>query len=351
MIRLLTLQQISLVFEFTNIKGRAGMERKKHYLVTGGAGFIGSNLVKKLLEQEDIKITCIDNFDPFYSRRLKLLNLAGIEKHHNFFLLDVDLDKVSVKELHSAINEPVDVIIHLAARAGVRPSIADPLQYEQTNILGTQKLLDFARERKIEQFVFASSSSVYGVNEHLPWKEDEQLMPISPYAMTKLSAEMAGHVYQKLHGLRFIALRFFTVFGPGQRPDLAIHKFVKAILQEQPITMYGDGSTGRDYTFVADIVQGIISAVDYRQTPFEVINLGNHYSVSLNQLITAIEKVTGKKAIIQQQPEQPGDVPQTFADITKAHTLLNYQPQTSLEHGLQQFYQWFEENKEVLLQD
>jgi len=327
------------------------MDRKKHYLVTGGAGFIGSNLVKKMLEQKDIKITCIDNFDPFYSRQLKLLNLAGIEKHHNFFLLDIDLDKMTVAELHHAINEPVDVIIHLAARAGVRPSIADPLGYQRTNILATQKLLDFAVERKVEQFVFASSSSVYGINENLPWKEDEKLMPISPYAMTKLAAEMAGHVYQKLHHLRFIALRFFTVYGPGQRPDLAIHKFVKAIEKGQPITVYGDGSTARDYTFVDDIAQGIINAVDYKNTPFEIFNLGNHYAVSLTDLITAIEKVTGKKAVINRQPEQPGDVPQTFADISKAQRLLNYQPTTNLEDGLQKFYAWFRENKEVLLLD
>ncbi|MEO6071560.1 MAG: GDP-mannose 4,6-dehydratase [Chitinophagaceae bacterium] len=327
------------------------MDRKKHYLVTGGAGFIGSNLVKKMLEQKDIKITCIDNFDPFYRRQLKLLNLAGIEKHHNFFLLDVDLCKVSVKELHQAVNEPVDVIIHLAAKAGVRPSIADPLSYEETNILGTQKLLDFAVQRKVEQFIFASSSSVYGVNENLPWKEDEKLMPISPYALTKLSAEMAGHVYQKLYGLPFIALRFFTVYGPGQRPDLAIHKFVKALVKDQPLTLYGDGSTGRDYTYVDDIVEGIISAIDYKQTPFEIFNLGNHYSVSLNQLIAAIENATGKKAIIDQRPEQPGDVPQTFADITKARSLLGYNPKTNLEDGLRLFYQWFTQNKEVLLLD
>jgi UDP-glucuronate 4-epimerase len=327
------------------------MDKKKHYLVTGGAGFIGSNLIKELLEQNDIKITCIDNFDPFYKRSLKELNLAPIKDHPHFLLLEIDLAQTSVTELAAKLKKPVDVIIHLAAKAGVRPSIADPISYQQTNILGTQILLDFAVQQKVKQFVFASSSSVYGINEKLPWKEEEQLMPISPYAMTKLAAEMAGHVYHKLHGIRFMALRFFTVYGPGQRPDLAIHKFIKAIVNEQPITVYGDGSTGRDYTFVDDIVQGIISAVEYTRTPFQIINLGNHYSVSLKELITAIEKVTGKKAIIDRQPEQPGDVPYTFADITKAQTLLHYNPKTNLAEGLQKFYTWFEKNKEVLLVD
>ena len=322
---------------------------QKHYLVTGGAGFIGSQVVKQLLKEEDIKITCLDNFDPFYRRELKLLNIEEFDKKHNFFLLDIDLATVSVKHLHEVITEPVDVIIHLAAKAGVRPSIADPLAYEETNVLGTQKLLDFAVQKKIKKFVFASSSSVYGVNEKLPWKEDELLLPISPYAMTKLSGEMAGHVYNKLYGLPFIALRFFTVYGPGQRPDLAIHRFTKAILNDEPITMYGDGSTSRDYTYVDDTVQGVIAASNYSQSSFEIINLGNNYAVSLKNLIKAIEDVIGKKAKIEQQPEQPGDVPRTFANISKAKQLLNYQPQTELKDGLKKFYDWFLQNKEVLM--
>ena len=324
------------------------MEGKKHYLVTGGAGFIGSNLVKKLLEQEDVQVTCIDSFDPFYPRRNKLLNIDGFEKSHRFFLLDVNLDSTSVEELHKAINQPVDVIIHLAAKAGVRPSIAAPQGYQQTNIIGTQKLLDFAVQKKVKRFVFASSSSVYGVNESLPWKEDELLLPISPYAMTKLAGEGAGHVYSKLYNLPFVALRFFTVYGPGQRPDLAIHKFTKALLQGEPITMFGDGSTSRDYTFVDDTVQGILAAINYDQTLFEIINLGNNYTVSLKELIDHLEKITGKKANIVQQPEQPGDVPRTFADISKAQRLLNYNPQTKIEQGLQQFYDWYKANEAVL---
>lgn len=322
---------------------------QKHYLVTGGAGFIGSQVVKELLKDENIKITCLDNFDPFYKRQFKLLNIGEFDKSHNFFLLDIDLATVTIKELHDAVPQPVDVVIHLAAKAGVRPSIADPVAYEQTNIVGTQKLLDFAVQKKVKKFVFASSSSVYGINEKLPWKEDELLLPISPYAMTKLAGEMAGHVYHKLYGLPFIALRFFTVYGPGQRPDLAIHRFMRAILKDEPIAMFGDGSTSRDYTYVDDTVQGVLSAIDYNKTSFEIINLGNNYAVSLKDLIAAIEDVMGKKAIINQQPEQPGDVPRTFADISKAKELLNYNPKTELKNGLIKFYDWLLQNREVLM--
>ena len=322
---------------------------QKHYLITGGAGFIGSHVVKALLKDENIKITCLDNFDPFYKREIKLLNIAELEENNKFSLLDIDIASVSIKQLHDAIPQDIDAIIHLAAKAGVRPSIADPIGYQQTNVIGTQKLLDFAVQKKVKKFVFASSSSVYGINEKMPWKEDELLMPISPYAMTKLAGEMAGHVYNKLYGLSFIALRFFTVYGPGQRPDLAIHKFTKAILKGEPITMFGDGSTSRDYTYVDDTVQGVLAAIDYSASPFEIINLGNNYAVSLKDLIGAIEEVTGKKAIINQQPEQPGDVPRTFADISKAKRLLKYQPKTELKEGLKNFYDWFLQYEKVLV--
>lgn len=322
---------------------------QKHYLVTGGAGFIGSHLIRKLLKDETIKVTCLDNFDPFYPRRLKLLNTADFKTKPNFSLVEIDLASTSLEQLQNTIPEPVDAVIHLAAKAGVRPSISDPLAYEQTNILGTQKLLDFAVQKKLKKFVFASSSSVYGINERLPWKEDELLMPISPYAMTKLSGEMAGHVYQKLYDLPFIALRFFTVYGPGQRPDLAIHRFTKAILNDEPIAMYGDGSTSRDYTYVDDTVQGILGAINYSKSGFEIINLGNNYTVSLKDLIAGIEDVIGKKATIKQLPEQPGDVPRTFADISKAKSLLNYNPKTELKTGLKNFYDWFLRNKETLM--
>ena len=321
----------------------------KHYIITGGAGFIGSNLIRHLLKNE-CKITCIDNFDPFYSPDIKKLNLKDFKSHPRFRLISHDLGKTTAADLMENIPEPVDGIVHLAAKAGVRPSIADPLAYQQANVVGLQNMLDFAKEKKINQFVFASSSSVYGINNHFPWKEDDSLLPISPYAMTKLAGEMLGHVYSKLYRIRFIALRFFTVYGPGQRPDLAIHKFTKAILQDKPITLFGDGSTSRDYTYIDDIVQGILAAIKYDQSDFEIINLGNNYSIELRELVTMLEKTLSKKAVIINQPEQPGDVPKTFADIQKARQLLGYQPQTKLEEGLKKFRDWFLQNQELLMQ-
>jgi UDP-glucuronate 4-epimerase len=321
----------------------------KHYLITGGAGFIGSNLIRHLYNQDsEINITCIDNFDPFYSPDIKHFNIRDFNNKSNFRLLTNDLGKTSTNDLKSLVKEPVDLIIHMAAKAGVRPSIQNPSAYVQSNVTGLQNLLDFAKEKNIKQFVFASSSSVYGINDHFPWKEDEQLLPISPYAMTKLSGEMLGHVYTHLFGIRFIALRFFTVYGPSQRPDLAVHKFTKAILDEKPITMYGNGETSRDYTYVDDIISGVVAAIHYDKSIFEVINLGNNYSISLKELVKNIEETIGKKAIIENLPEQPGDVPKTFADISKAKKLLGYTPDTKLKDGLKKFYQWFLENKELL---
>jgi len=321
-----------------------------HYLVTGGAGFIGSNLIRDLLQKEkDISISCIDNFDPFYAKELKQLNISDFRSKANFRFLDLDLALTEPKHLAKHITEPIDTIVHLAAKAGVRPSILNPVAYQQTNIVGLQHLLDFAKEKNIQQFVFASSSSVYGVNDHFPWKEDERLLPVSPYAMTKLAGEMLGHVYSKLFNIRFIALRFFTVYGPAQRPDLAIHKFTKAMLKDQPITMYGDGNTSRDYTYIDDIVQGIIAATKYRESNFEIINVGNNYSVSLQELIGSLEKIIGKQATIERLPEQPGDVPKTFADISRAKRLLEYEPKTKLDEGLQRFYEWFREHRDLLL--
>ena len=323
----------------------------KHYLVTGGAGFIGSHLIRNLFAEEPgIRITCIDNFDPFYSADLKQLNISEFKYNPSFRFQLIDIADTSVQELKELIDEPVDIIVHMAAKAGVRPSLLDPLTYQRANVIGLQHMLDFAKENKIKQFVFASSSSVYGINENFPWKEDEKLLPISPYAMTKLAGEMLGHVYSRNFDIRFIALRFFTVFGPGQRPDLAIHKFTKAILKGEPVTMYGDGNTSRDYTYINDIIRGVRAAINYDKSNFEIFNLGNNYTISLKELITAIETLTGKKAIIEQLPDQPGDLPKTFADISKAKILLEYTPQTQLKEGLQNFYEWFTFHKDILLQ-
>ena len=322
-----------------------------HYLITGGAGFIGSNLIRHLLGAEkEIFITCIDDFDPFYSKEIKDLNIAGFVNNPAFRLLDHDVSHIDAKRLAEEIREPVDVIIHLAAKAGVRPSILNPVSYQQANVVGLQNILDFSKEKNCKQFVFASSSSVYGINDHFPWKEDEQLLPISPYAMTKLAGEMLGHVYSKLYDIRFIALRFFTVYGPGQRPDLAIHKFTKLILNDKPIAMYGDGTTSRDYTYISDTINGITGAIKYSKTNFEIINLGNNYTISLKELIRSIENVIGKTAIIEQLPEQPGDVPKTFADISKARNLLGYEPITKLDEGLKKFYEWFSWHRSLLAQ-
>lgn len=312
----------------------------KRILITGGAGFIGSNLAKKLLEDENNKVICLDNFDPFYSPRQKELNVAGLKTNERFNFIEGSIR--SMDDLNKA--KGIDVIVHLAAKTGVRPSIHEPGVYYDVNVKGTQTLLEFAKQQKIQQFVFGSSSSVYGINKNVPWKENENLLPISPYASTKLSCEMLGHVYHHLYGMRFIALRFFTVYGPAQRPDLAIHKFFKSILNDKSIPVFGDGTTSRDYTFIDDIVKGIISAISYTASGYEIINLGNHKTIELHELIKMIESISGKKAVIEKLPEQPGDVSSTYADISKAKNLLSYDPQTTLKDGLKSFYKWYTAN-------
>jgi len=304
-------------------------------LVTGGAGFIGSHLVDQLLA-EDHRVTTLDNFDPYYDVAIKEANVSAHLKNPNFKLLRTNL--LDMSELRMRLTGTYDVIVHLAARAGVRPSIEDPIGYQQVNVGGTQNLLEFAKERGIGQFVFASSSSVYGVNPEVPWREDGTVLkPISPYAATKVAGELLGHVYSHLYGIRFIALRFFTVYGPRQRPDLAIQKFSKLIRAGKPIQVFGDGSTSRDYTFVRDTVQGIRSAMDYRKSLYEVVNLGSDHPVTLSELIAELEQSQGRKAILEWQTEQPGDVPHTWADLTKARSILNYKCSVSLEEGLREF--------------
>jgi UDP-glucuronate 4-epimerase len=311
--------------------------RPNKILITGVAGFIGSNLANYLLSSENYYVIGLDNFDDFYPKKQKYYNLKKLLANNNFLFIESDICNIdTVNEISN-----IDVIIHLAGKAGVRPSIQNPLIYQDVNLIGTQILLEYAKKRNIKQFIFASSSSVYGINKNFPWKEDEQLYPISPYASSKLSCEMLGHVYSHLYDLRFLALRFFTVYGPGQRPDLAIHNFFKSILNDEPITVYGNGSSSRDYTYIDDIISGIVAAIHYKKTNFEIINLGNNQTNQLDNLINSIEFICEKKAIIHRLPDQLGDVKKTCADITKAKDLLNYQPNINLEDGLLNFYKWY----------
>ncbi len=312
----------------------------KSALITGGAGFIGSHLSERLVS-EGYHLTVIDNFDPYYDKQIKERNLNGFINHPNVRFVECDIRDWD--KMEAELIAPYDVIVHIAAKAGVRPSIKAPRAYQEVNVNGTQNMMELAKICKTKQFVFASSSSVYGVNPNMPWnEEDHVLRPISPYASSKISGELLGHVYSKLNDMRFIALRFFTVYGPRQRPDLAIHKFIKKISNNEPIPVYGDGSTERDYTFVKDIINGVRAAMDYDKSMFEIINIGNHQTISLSDMIGTIEEVLGKKAIIDRQPEQPGDVRKTYADITKAKDLLNYEPQTKFIDGIREFVKWKE---------
>lgn len=310
----------------------------KHILVTGGAGFIGSHLIERLLENH-VNVTAIDNFDLFYSVEAKKRNIERHKNNPRFKFLEVDI--CDRQNMISLLQDEYHAIIHLAAKAGVRPSINDPEAYQKVNVYGTQILLEFARDKGIKQFVFCSSSSVYGVNPNVPWlEEDNVLLPISPYAATKVSGELLGHVYSHLFGIRFIALRLFTVYGPRQRPDLAIAKFAKLMQAKQPIPFYGDGTTLRDYTFVYDIVDGLIKALHYSESLYEIINLGNHQAISLSDLVAQIEESLGIKAILNFLPAQEGDVPQTFANIDKARNLLRYEPKYSIKDGIQEYVNW-----------
>ncbi|MDP2175523.1 MAG: GDP-mannose 4,6-dehydratase [Bacteroidota bacterium] len=313
----------------------------KTTLITGGAGFIGSSLIDQLLEENPhYAIINLDNFDTFYSKEIKQANIRHHLNYPNYQLLTIDInDAVAMNEAFKEID--IDCIVHLAAKAGVRPSIQDPQSYFQTNVMGTLNLLELAKQKKIKKFVFASSSSVYGKNPNVPWREsDLDLEPISPYAASKIAAEKVCQTYAHLYGLDITALRFFTVYGPKQRPDLAIHKFFKLAMNNQPIPFFGDGSTRRDYTYVADIVQGIKGAMNFKNNGFEVFNLGNHQTVSLKELVDAIGNVLGKEILLDKQPKQAGDVDQTYADIDKAMSKLGYSPKTKLIDGLSLFIKY-----------
>ncbi|QQR85769.1 MAG: GDP-mannose 4,6-dehydratase [Flavobacteriales bacterium] len=312
----------------------------RHALITGGSGFIGSHLVDRLLAEGGWRVTVVDNYDPFYDRGAKEANLVAHTGNEHLRVLEAD---ILDNDLGERIGEgPIDVIVHIAAKAGVRPSIKDPVSYHRVNVTGTLKLLELARHRSVPHFVLASSSSVYGVDPNVPWKEQELgLKPISPYAATKLAAEQFGQVYAHLHGMKVTALRFFTVYGPRQRPDLAIHQFFRKVKAGVPIQQFGDGTTRRDYTFVDDIVSGMRAAMDRTKGErFEIYNLGNSATVMLKELIAAIETEAGAKAIIDLQPEQPGDVPQTYADTSKSREHLGFAPSTPLAIGLRKFHEW-----------
>ncbi len=310
-------------------------------LVTGGAGFIGSHLVEKLLA-EGHEVSILDDFNDFYDPAIKRANIAGVRDHVHVHELDLR-DSRSVKELFH--REKFDQVVHLAARAGVRPSIGNPQLYYDTNVDGTLHLLEAARATGIGRFIFASSSSVYGICKTVPFSEDTHLtQTISPYAATKIAGEFLCSTYSHLYKMRIVALRFFTVYGARQRPDLAIHQFTRRIYEGQPIDQFGDGTTRRDYTYIDDIIQGVTASMRYEGPLFDIFNLGESDTIELRELIAGIESALGRKAEIRQLPEQPGDVPLTCADISKARKLLGYNPTTPLRDGLPKFVHWFLSN-------
>ncbi len=313
----------------------------KNILVTGGAGFIGSHLVDKLLSENSWKVTVVDDFNDFYAPEIKRSNIAEQLKNESYNLVEANIcDEIKLHEVFEQTQ--FDVIVHLAARAGVRPSLSQPKLYNETNITGTLNLLELAKEFGVKQFVFGSSSSVYGINSKVPFSEEDRIFqPISPYAATKAAGELICHTYSHLYDIRTICLRFFTVYGARQRPDLAIHKFSKLISDEKPIPVFGDGTTRRDYTFIDDIIQGVRASIDYDKAKHEVFNLGESQTIELAKLIELLEENLGKKAIIDRKPMQPGDVPITFADISKAKKFLGYNPNTKIEQGIPKFVEWF----------
>ncbi|MEH1739370.1 GDP-mannose 4,6-dehydratase [Fusobacterium varium] len=341
----------------------------KKILITGGAGFIGSTIAERLLQQGN-KVIVVDNFNDFYDYNRKIRNileatgnyekvneilensskdekiekLKKIVNSENFVLEYTDIrDMEKMDKIFSEYK--IDFVFNPAAMAGVRPSLLDPLLYEEVNIKGYMNLLELCKKYGIKKFIQASSSSVYGNNKNVPFKETDIVdFAISPYAATKKSGEVLGHVYHKLYDIDMIQLRFFTVYGPKQRPDLAIHKFTKMILEDKSIPFYGDGNTKRDYTYIDDIVDGILKSIDYlfkNKDVYEIFNLGESHVVSLKEMVETIEKVLGKKAVLDKQPMQPGDVEKTYADISKAKEILGYNPKTNFEDGIKKFVDWY----------
>ncbi len=342
----------------------------KKYLITGGAGFIGSSLLEALLRQGN-QVVVVDNFDGFYSYKTKVrnilesINYEGVfafsndmesdivlltqkTASENFKIYDVDItDIIQMERIFQ--EHQFDGIIHLAALAGVRPSIENPLEYESVNVKGSNIILELAKTYSIKNNVIASSSSVYGNNEKIPFSEEDRVdFAISPYASTKKSAEVMSYVYHTLYDLNIIQLRFFTVYGPRQRPDLAIHKFTRLISEGEKIPFYGDGKTARDYTYIDDIIQGVLEAIKYIETHdkvYEIINLGESEVITLEEMVSTLEKYLGKKAVRENLPMQPGDVERTYADISKAKKMLNYNPTTDFNSGIKKFVEWYHSNE------
>ncbi|GAB4332097.1 MAG: GDP-mannose 4,6-dehydratase [Calditrichia bacterium] len=312
-------------------------------MITGAAGFIGSHLSEKLVEMGE-QVIGVDNFDPFYHREIKENNINELRNNPNFRFYEADiLDWNAIRDIFQ--NNSVTHLVHLAAKAGVRPSIEQPVAYQKFNVEGTQNMLELCRQFNISNFVFASSSSVYGNNKKVPFSETDPVdNPISPYAATKKAGELLCYTYHHLFGMNIAALRFFTVYGPRQRPEMAIHKFTRLIDEGKPIEVYGFGKPERDFTYIDDIIQGILKTID-NLSGFEIYNLGESQTIRLDRLISLIEKALGKAAVKIEKPMQPGDVDRTFADISKARERLGYNPSTPIELGVQKFVEWYLKNK------
>lgn len=317
------------------------------YFITGGAGFIGSSLSEELIKQGN-KVIAIDNFCDFYNPKIKEYNIKKLLENKNFKLYRKDIrDRQALKEIFDENN--IDIVMHLAAMAGVRPSIENPILYQEVNCMGTQNILETMKEHNVKNLVMASSSSVYGNCKEVPFREDMVVdFAISPYAATKKANEVMTHVYHKLFNMNVIMLRFFTVYGPKQRPDLAINKFTRLMLNNEEIPMFGDGTTSRDYTYIDDIVDGIIKSCNYvleNKNVYEILNIGNSSPTSLKEMINTIAKVLEVEPKIKQLPMQPGDVDRTYADVSKARNLIGYEPKTSFEEGIRKFINWYKGNE------
>lgn len=317
----------------------------RRILITGAAGFIGSHLSEKLVEM-GAQVIGVDNFDPFYRREIKENNIKELLNNPNFRFYEADiLNWNTIRDIFQ--NNSVTHVVHLAAKAGVRPSIEQPVAYQKFNVEGTQNMLELCRQFNISNFVFASSSSVYGNNKKVPFSETDPVdNPISPYAATKKAGELLCYTYHHLFGMNIAALRFFTVYGPRQRPEMAIHKFTRLIDEGKPIEVYGFGKPERDFTYIDDIIQGILKTID-NLSGFEIYNLGESQTIRLDHLISLIEKALGKDAVKIEKPMQPGDVDRTFADISKAREKLGYNPSTPIELGVQKFVEWYLKNKSI----